>query len=135
MVSGANAELKDVCTNITPLRAIKYKAIPSDHITTGPRVGGISLIYKRGVRLPAVRCLTVYDSSGTKLAKMGKYEPNGNIFGARYYSGAGCAGKARASKIATVAFKNTGSRGGYINIGGKSCLSVADLRRDEGSVR
>jgi hypothetical protein len=131
----ARAALEDVCTTVSDLKAVKYKAIPSDHITTGPRVGGISLIYKKGTRTPAVRCLSIYDSNGTLLAKMGKYEPNGFIFAARYYSGTGCAGKTRASKIASKAFQATGNRTGYINVGGKSCLKVTDLRRDEGSVR
>ena len=129
------ADFADVCTNVQELKAIKYKAVPSDHITSGPRVGGISLIYKKGSKVPAARCLSIYDSAGNLLAKMGKYSPNGNIFAARYYSGTGCAGRTRAAKIAGMAFNATGDRKGYINVGGTTCLVVTDLRKDQGSVR
>ena len=135
LASPSYAALEDVCTDVSALKGIKYKAIPSDHITTGPRVGGISLIYKKGVRIPALKCLVIYDSAGTLIGKVGKYSPNGNIFGARYYSGTKCAPKTTRKKIAKKAFDATGNRKGYIAVGGGSCLEVNNLLKDEGSVR
>jgi hypothetical protein len=131
----SHAAIEDVCGNLKSLKGIKYKAIPSDHITTGPRVGGISLIYKKGVSLPSQNCLIIYDSNGNLLGKLGKYSPNGNIFGARYYSGTGCAGRTNRNKISKKAFDATGNRQGYISYGGNSCLVIENLVKDEGSVR
>lgn len=132
--SAKRNSLSAVCGLNASNAGIKYKAVPSKHITVGPRLGGISLIFKKGVRTPTTSCLNIYSSNGTLVGAMGLYERNGLIFGARYYSGVGCAGSINASGVASKARKNGGSNTVYINLGGRSCLKINDATKDQGSV-
>jgi hypothetical protein len=132
--SAKKSGLSAVCSRIVGLGGVKYKAIPSDHITTGPRTNGISLIFKRGASLPSSSCLTIYASNGSAISRFGLYERNGAIFGARYYSGAGCAPSTNARSVAAAAKRAGGNNSIYINTGGTSCLKVNDALHDQGSV-
>ena len=131
---GRGGALASVCGRTVGLSGMKWKARQSDHITVGPRVGGYSLIFKKGVSLPSSSCLNIYDGKGNAIGRLGLYERNGLIFGARYYSGSGCAPSASSGSLASRARSKTGSPSVYIQYNGNTCIKVNNAASDQGSV-
>lgn len=126
--------LNGQCPRITPLPpGYKYKAQQSEHITVGPRVGGISLITKKGVPAPSGNCVPILCSNGAAVSKVGLYERNGLIFGSRWYTGHGCGPNDTARRIASFCQRSAGNSSIYFDTG-STCVKVNNATSNEGSV-
>lgn len=127
--------LSGQCSRTLPLPAgYKYKAAQSEHITVGARVGGISLITKKGAPAPAGNCVPILCSNGTTVSRVGLYERNGLIFGSRWYTGTGCGPSDSARRIASFCQRSAGNTSIYFDTG-STCIKVNDAGHDQGSVQ
>ena len=118
--------LSKVCKTVRNLASGEiYKSIASHHITDA-RAASTSFITIRSARPPKNECLYVYDTGGNLIHKLGRYYPSGDKYSSRYYGGAGCGDGLRASTVASIAIKNTGSPAIYITSGTGNCARVAN---------
>lgn len=115
----------DVCKTT---RAFKKNEIYKDssnlssHIPKGDsRSGTDSFIGLKGATDPTLSCLTMYDSAGNVLHKMGLYAKGGS-YDFRYYGGSGCGQKVSGKKARQKAIQNTTSGDVYLKVSKNLCL-------------
>ena len=109
-----------------------YKTVGSHHFTDIRR-NTIGLILKYGASGPFPSCISVVDTKGKEVAKMGLYA-KGAGWAARYYAGVGCGGGTpfNGSSVANKAKSNTGSTKIYMDFG-STCLGPIDANQCIGS--
>lgn len=123
--------LADVCPATRALkRGEIYKTKQSPHIPSGDsRKNSTAFITTRGTPAPSGKCLTMYDSNGTAVHKMGRYNNTNPEYTSRYYGGTGCGDRKRPTRIGNVVNTNTGSYQGYLKVGTRTCVVIPDVRR------
>lgn len=124
-----NRGLAKVCPKIiTNYDRVLWKSSSSSHIPgSDPRTGGCTFIYGLGSRAPGsgLSCISVYDSKGNQVSKLGRYAANdGSEYKERYYTGTGCSGQQSCSSVASAAFRNTKNTTLYLGLGKNTCLRV-----------
>ena len=111
-----------------------WKSRQSPHIPTSDRRKfSTALIYTRSARAPSGSCLSVLDSKGKEIHKLGIYARGESLYSARFYGGAGCGDAKSPSTIAALAKRNTGNTNVYIDTG-SVCLKIPDPRQCYNSV-
>lgn len=115
-----------VCRNTRELmRCEIWKSIASHHITD-QRASSTSFITTRGCPGGFPGCIVAYDRDGTRIHSLGEYQPTGSAYDNRHYGGHGCGDAKRASSVAAVARKNTGSDEIYLKDNNGVCVRVPD---------
>ena len=129
------ASYPKVCKGVrTDFTNVLWKSQSSAHLNPrDARSGGCTLIYGRRNYGPRSSCLPVYDSRGVLVAKLGLYQRGGE-YGARYYTGVGCAQKLSCSGLGSKLKKTNGNRTVYIGIDAGLCRKVTDIIGRTGGV-
>lgn len=109
-----------------------YKTVGSSHFSDVRR-NTIGLILRYGAPGPYPSCVSVKDSRGNVVAKMGLYA-RGAGWAARYYAGIGCGAGTpyNGSAVASRAKKNTGSTKVNLDFGNR-CYGPIEANRCIGS--
>lgn len=127
---GGGAGLNAVCPNIRELSRSEIWKTRGSHHFSDCRRNTVGFIVARGGPGVSSSCITIYNSAGREIHRLGGYFPAGFDWASRHYSCIGCSsGGVGGSSLAALARQGTNSSEIYLKTGTNTCVRIPDANR------